>query len=262
MTGPMDRLDHAAVDELGAALALGALEPDELRAVIEHLESCPEPHEEVRSFLGAGDVLAASLEPVAPSEGLRDRLMGTLAATPQEHAAAAPAARPSAGAPAAQPRRAGLFDWFSPRLARPLAVAAVVVALVFGVWNASLHSQLSDQQRALANAMNALGAGTSAFRVNGSGGQGYIVADTNGKATLLVAGVSPLEGGKNLYELWLIGSDNKPVAVGTFVPVANQLAVVPLERPISGFGVFAVTAETHRVASPTLPIVMEAKLGT
>lgn len=259
MSGPMDRLDHATVDELGAALALGALEPNELRAVIEHLETCPEPHEDVRSLLGAGDVLAASLEPMAPSAGLRDRLMGTLAATPQEHVttaqlATAPAAR------ADQPRRAGLFDWFSPSLARALAVAAVVVAIAFGIWNVSLQGQVSQRDQALRAVAEAIASGQSAFRVSGSGGSGYVVADKNGTASFVGVNLAPLSANQ-LYELWLIGSDNKPVAVGTFTP-SGEVAVVALERSISGFGTFAVTAETHRVDSPTLPIVMSAKLGT
>src|SRR6478672_2877955 len=103
MSEPMGPLDHAAVDELGAGLALGALEPDELRYVIQHLDSCTEPHAELRSFLGAGDVLAASLEPVAPSAGLRDRLMQTLASTSQEPKVAAAAVVPAA-VPAIKPR--------------------------------------------------------------------------------------------------------------------------------------------------------------
>src|SRR5207237_7889862 len=122
MSTPMRPLDHGAVDELGAALALGALEPDERRAVIDHLESCPEPHAELRSLLGAGDLLAASLEPVPPSASLRDRLMQTVSTTAQEHGTATTLAAP-------QRRRGGLLEWFSPNLARGLAVAAVVVAI-------------------------------------------------------------------------------------------------------------------------------------
>jgi len=261
MTGPMGPLDHAAVDELGAAFALGALEPDELRAVIEHLESCPEPHAELRSFLGAGDVLAASLEPMAPSTGLRDRLMGTIAATPQADVRVPTPVAPSA-APAIEPRRGGLLDWLSPNLARGLAAAAVIVAIAFGIWNVSLLGQLSARDRALQAVAQALQGGKTAFRVNPNGfnaPSGYLVADSSGQASLIVGGLAPLEGNK-LYELWLIGPANKPLAVGTFVPSSEEVAVVPLERSISGFTTFAVTAETHRVDAPTLPILMSAKL--
>jgi len=259
MSGPMGTLDHAAVDELGAAFALGALEPDELRAVIEHLESCPEPHAELRSFLGASDVLAASLEPVAPSTGLRDRLMGTIATTPQERTrAATPVA--SVAAPAREQRRGGLLDWFPPNLARGLAVAAVVVAVAFGIWNVSLQGQVSQRDQALRAVAQAIASGQTAFRVSGTGGSGYVIADKNGTASFVGANLAPLKANQ-IYELWLIGSDNKPVAVGTLAP-SDAVAVVPLERGITGFAVFAVTAESHRVDAPTSQPVMTANLGS
>lgn len=264
MTGPMAPLDHAAVDELGAALALGALDADELPAVTEHLDSCPEPHAEVRSFLGAGEVLAASLEPIPPSARLRDRLMDTVSATAQEHVAGVriETAMPSApaAAPAVEPRRIVVLDWFSPGLARGLAVAAIAVALVFGAWNVSLQGELSARDQALRAVAQAIASGQTAFRVSGSGGSGYVVAESSGKASLIVSGLAPLEAGK-IFELWLIGSNGKPVAVGTFSPNPAELAVVQLERGISGYAVFAVTAESKRVDAPTSQPVMTAKLG-
>ena len=259
MSGPMGPLDHAAADELGAAFALGALEPDELRAVIEHLESCPEPHAELRSLQGAGDLLVASLEPVAPSTGLRDRLMGTITATSQEHVRSATPAAPAA-APAVEPRRGRLLDWFSPNVARGLAVAAVVVAVAFGIWNVSLQGQVSQRDQALRAVAQAIASGQSAFRVSGTGGSGYVIADRNGTASFVGANLAPLKADQ-IYELWLIGSDNKPVAVGTLTP-SDAVAVVPLERAISGFAVFAVTAESHRVDAPTSQPLMTAKLGS
>jgi anti-sigma-K factor RskA len=256
MTGPMGPLDHAAVDELGAAFALGAIEPDELRAVIEHLESCPEPHAELRSFLGAGDVLAASLEPVAPSTGLRDRLMGTIAATPQEAVRMPTPVAPSA----VERRRGGLLDWLSPNLARSLAAVAVVVAIAFGIWNVSLQGQVSQRDQALRAVAQAIASGQTAFRVSGTGGSGYVIAGKSGTASFVGANLAPLKANQ-IYELWLIGADNKPVAVGTLTP-SDAVAVVPLERGISGFAVFAVTAESHRVDAPTSQPVMTANLGS
>jgi anti-sigma-K factor RskA len=259
MSDQMEPLDHAAVDELGAALALGALEPDELRAVTEHLESCPEPHAELRSTLGAGDLLAASLEPVPPSASLRDRLMRTVSATAQEDVKAGSPAAPAA-APAVEPRRGGLFDWFSPTLARGLAVAAVVVAIAFGIWNVSLQGQVSARDHALRAVAQAIASGQTAFRVDGTGGAGYLVAGQDGTATFVAANLARLNASQ-IYELWLIGSDTKPVAVGTFTPSSDAVAVVKLERGISGFATFAVTAESHRVDAPTSQPVMTAKLG-
>jgi len=259
MSDPMGPLDHAAVDELGAAFALGTLEPDELRAVIEHLESCPEPHTELRSFVGAGEVLAASLEPVSPTTGLRDRLMGTIAATPQEHIRATTPVAPVV-APGTERRRGGLLDWLSPNLARGLSAAAVVVAIAFGIWNVSLQGQVSQRDEALRAVAQAIASGQTAFRVSGAGGSGYVIADKNGTASFVGANLAPLKADE-IYELWLIGPDKKPVAVGTLTP-SGAVAVVPLERGISGFGVFAVTAESHRVDAPTSQPVMTANLGS
>jgi anti-sigma-K factor RskA len=259
MTGPMRPLDHPEVDELAGAFALGALDADELRAVTEHLETCPEPHTELRSLLGAGDVLASSLEPVTPSGALRERLMETVARTTQDHAAPAPARVTERARATERVRGRGLLDWLSPTLARGLAVAAVVVALGFGAWNISLQNQVTAREHVLQQVAQAIASGQSAFRVSGSGGSGYVVADKAGNAKLVVADLAPIEANR-IYELWLIGSDNKPVAVGTFGPPANAVAVVSLERGIQGFGVFAVTVESKRVDAPTLPIVMSAKL--
>ena len=74
----------ADVDALAGALALGAVDADELRAAREHLATCPEPHAELRSLIGADAALAASVDPIQPSAGLRDRLMASVAEVPQD----------------------------------------------------------------------------------------------------------------------------------------------------------------------------------
>ena len=87
MTDEIRPMDHAAVDELGAAYALDALEPDEARAVREHLATCSESHAELRALLGADQILAASLEPMEPSPALRERVMASIERTAQDRAA-------------------------------------------------------------------------------------------------------------------------------------------------------------------------------
>ena len=83
----------ADVDALAGALALDAVDADEQRAAREHLATCPEPHAELRSLLGADAALAASLEPIQPSAGLRDRLMATVAEVPQDRPRSRPRQR-------------------------------------------------------------------------------------------------------------------------------------------------------------------------
>lgn len=249
-----ETMDCDAADELAGAYALGALDPDERTSVETHLETCQRPHEELRSLIGAGDVLAASLEPVAPSPGLRDRVLASVAVAPEEHAERLPAA------PAAPPRTqtAGRFAWLNGGFARGLAVA-VVVAVALGGWNLSLQAQLSSRDRALHAVALAIARGEATFRVTGSAGAGYVVADHSGAASLVVADLAPLDANR-IYELWLIGSDNVPVAVGTYGGSVDPVSVVHLERGLAGYATFAVTIEASRVSAPTSQPVMVAKL--
>lgn len=241
-------LDCQAVDELDAALALGAVEAEEARAVAAHLATCVEPHAQLRAFAGAGEVLIMSSDPVTPSPIVRDRLMATIGRTPQQH-------RTALGSAA----RRGWFDWLSPRVARPLAVAAVVALVAVGAWNVALQSQIGERDRALRAVAAAISGGEAAMRVDGSAGRGYLV-DTPGRGAALV--VTDLEaiGADQLYELWLLDAAGAPVAVGTFRPGRDAVAVVPLDRDLAGFATFAVTVEAQQVQAPTGEPVMVGDL--
>ncbi len=242
----------ADVDALAGPLALGAVDADELRAAREHLATCPEPHAELRSLLGADAALAASLEPIQPSAGLRDRLMATVAEVPQDRAEAVAPAPPTEEP---RPARRGWLDWLSPNVARPLAVAAVVALIAVGVWGLSLSSQLTEQQQALDEVAQAISNGQAAHRVEGEAGRGYLVDTPGSGASFVVTDVSALDPNQ-LYELWLIGPDGTPVAAGTFEPTGAAVAVVPVEDDLAGFQTFAVTVESERVDAPTSDPVM------
>jgi anti-sigma-K factor RskA len=242
------RLDCQAVDELGAALALGALDAQDVRAVEDHLATCAEPHAQLRAFLGAHEVVAMGLDPVPPSPGLRDRLMASVDRTPQEHAATPAMAR---GRTATR----GWLDWLSPRVARPLAVAAMAAVLAVGAWNLVLQSQIGERDRALRAVAAAISGGEVAFRVDGSAGRGYLVDTPGTGAALVIADLSALPANE-LYELWLLDAAGAPVAVGTFTPGSGAIAVVPVERDLAGYATFAVTVEPKRVEAPTGDPVM------
>jgi anti-sigma-K factor RskA len=248
------RFECRDVDELAAALALGALDADEARAAREHLATCPEPHTELRSFLGADAVLAAGMEPIQPSPGLRDRLMQSIAGEPREVISpAAPAAR-------AAPRR-GWLDWLSPQVARPLALAAVVAFIAVGAWGLSLAGQLSERDRALRQVADTLASDQVAHRVEGDAGRGYVVDTAGPGASFVVADVGELDANQ-LYELWLIGADGVPVDAGTFRPAGDTaIAVVTVEQDLAGFDTFAVTIESRRVEAPTTDPVMVGAIG-
>ena len=247
----IDRFDCQAFDELDAALVLGAVTPEEARAALDHLATCDQPHERLRELLGASEAVAMSLDPVVPDPRLRDRVMASVARTPQEHHTAPPVGRPLQ---AEQGR--GWLGWLSPRVARPLAVAAVVALLAVGGWNLTLQSQIAQRDRALRAVAEAISGGEVAFRVDGSGGRGYVVETPGTGAALVITDLASLPSDK-LYELWLLDAAGAPVAVGTFTPGGDALAVVRLDRDLTGFTTFAVTVEAERVDAPTsTPVIL------
>ncbi|MEP7040245.1 MAG: anti-sigma factor [Chloroflexota bacterium] len=251
----MTEMTHSQVEELAGAFALGAVDPDEDSAVRDHLADCGEAHPEVEAAIGAGIVMAENLEPAAPSAGLRDRLMATIERTPQR---VAPAAAP--GPATRDVARRGWLEWLSPQLARPLAVAAVVAVVSVGAWNISLQSQLGQRDTALRAVANAIAGGAAAFRVEGDAGRGYVVDTPGAGAALVVTNLAALPADQ-LYELWLIDAAGTPVAVGTFTSTDGEVAVVPVERDLTGYAVFAVTVEAERIAAPSGTPVMAGELG-
>lgn len=256
----MTRLDCAAVDELDAAFSLGALPDDEARAVAEHLRTCREPHAALRSAFDVGGLLIGALAPVEPRPQLRERLMATIAATPQGGPIPAtttvPRQRPAPERSVpAEPRR-GWLDWLSPGWARGLAAAALVGVVALGGWNAVLQGQLSDQRRAMDAVAEAVAAGGSAYRVEGEAGSGWLVANDE---TATFIGADLADAGDKIMELWLIDADGTPEAAGVMESV-DDLAIAQLDQSIAGYATFAVTLEDSFVEAPTGAPVMVGSL--
>ena len=243
---PRIELDCAAVDELAAAYALGAVDSEEDRAIGEHLATCDEPHDEARAALEGAATVAASLEPVSPSAGLRDRLMASVASTPQDHRA--PAAR--AAQPIEEPRRPW---WRVAPLATAVAAIAVVAAVGLGAWGLSMRGELNDRDAAL----EAVASADAIYAASGAAGTGWVV-ESGDQAMFMARDLAPLPTG-SIYELWLIGPDGEPTAVGTMADTAG-VALVRLEEPLAGSTTFAVTVESERVDSPTSEPVLVAPL--
>jgi len=251
--------DCARADELVAAWTLGAVDPEEAAFVDAHLADCPQVHAEARSLIGAGDLLALAQEPVTPRPELREQVMVSIAATPQDHRAGA--ARPAQAGDRGTVRR-GWLDWLSPRVARPLAVAGVVAAVALGAWGLSLQADLQRTDTALRRVAEAISGGQAAFRVEGSAGRGYVTDTPGSGAALVVTDLAALPADK-LYELWLLDAAGTPVAVGTFTPTGEDVLVVEIEQDLANFALFAVTIESERLPAPSsLDLVMVGELAS
>jgi anti-sigma-K factor RskA len=238
----------ATVDELAAAYALGGVDADEERAISEHLDTCGEPHTEARDLLGAAPLVGVTSQAITPRPQLRERLMATASATPQDHrpvlATGVEVRRDVAPAP----------TWWR-RVLSPGALAAVAMAAAIGLgaWNIGLSRAVAERDQAI----RAIASADAVYQVTGSAGSGLLL-DTGGDAIFVADGLADLPGG-SLYELWLIGADGAPVAVGT-VSDTNGVAVVTLERPLGDATAFAITVESSRVDAPTTDPVLTATI--
>ena len=224
-------------DALAGAWALDALEADEAAAVAEHLQTCEEPHAELRSAPGAGTVLAAALDPVEPSRALRERVMRSIG-----------------DEPISIDTRPERRTWLPSAVAGLAAAAAIVLA----IWNVGLRDELADRDAQMRELAAALGATGPVYTISGEVGRGLLVNGEEGP--VLVADLEP-PGEGLVYALWLIGPDDVPVAVGTFEPDADvPVAIVPLDRSLEGFATFAITREAGPVDAPTSDPVIAKSL--
>jgi anti-sigma-K factor RskA len=231
----------ASADELAAAYALGALAAAEEKAVSAHLASCAHPHAEARALIDAASLLPTSLEPVAAPAHLRERLMATVTATPQDHRM-----QSRSDVAAAKTRHRW---WQMPALPAAVSAIAVAAAVGLGVWGVTLDRELAGREAAL----HAVATSEAVHRVSGSAGSGWVV-ERSGSAIFLAENLAVLPADR-LYELWLIDEDGLPTAVGTFTETAG-VVVVPLERGLGDATTFAVTLESERVDEPTTDPVL------
>lgn len=243
-------LDCSAVDELAASYALGAVDGSEDRDISAHLASCDQPHEEARSLISVAAVLTNALERVAPSPELRDRLMTTVAQTPQEH-------RPSI---ATAPKPAGSREgsrtpwWRLNPLPSALAAVALAAAIGLGAWGITLNSQLAERDAAL----RAVASADAIYAASGTAGSGWVIESGEG-AMFMAEDLADLPP-ERLYEFWLIDADGNAVAAGTLSDT-DGVVLVTLERDLEDATTFAVTVETERVDQSVNEPVMVAAIG-
>jgi anti-sigma-K factor RskA len=195
-------MDAETVHELSAAYALDALEPEEREVFEEHLTTCASCREDVVELVSAASELAWAVEPASPPPALRDRILE-----------AARAERPRTGYLQHLPLR--------PRRTRAWLGAAAAVAacavLALGIWNVSLHNQLSDARS------------SALERLPVAGLDGSVVVGSGGSAALVAFRLPAAPAGKT-YEAWIVrGKNAAPAGVfrggsrATFVPIDGKV---------------------------------------
>jgi Anti-sigma-K factor rskA, C-terminal/Putative zinc-finger len=256
-------LSCAEALDLAPAFVLGALTDAEMASVRAHLAECQEAHAE---FAELGSVMPALLVAVPVVEapaGLGDRIMATARAQQAEaERKILPAPRPAAEIKLASTRRLrwSRLGWAA------LAAAAVLVIVVLGanyVQQRNQIEQLTAYRDAVAGVIDrAAAGGPVAVLVNpqavaGSASpSGLAAVGSDGSVAVAMRDLTPTTGAQ-VYELWMVGSDNVPLALGSFtVTVSGSGGTVTAATPVTAGVTLALTQEPHAgMTAPTLPIV-------
>lgn len=224
--------DHPDRDDL-VAFALGALEPDEGRAVEAHALSCARCTRELESLVPAVGVLGESVEQLEPPPELRERVLGEVRADVAREAAESEAA----------PRRPQRRGWRGLSMRPALAVGlSIVIAAVGGYLIAGNNAGGPEETTVPVVAQQGIG-GTLAVGENSS------MLDLHGLAQLT---------GDEVYQVWLgRGQSVKPSS--NFIPDANGRAMTAVDGHLSPGTKVMVTREPHpgRTA-PTPPVLLSA----
>jgi len=217
-----------ALHDLTPAYALDALEPHERARYEEHLAQCEECRAELASFSETAASLAYAVDAPAPSPQLRERLLS-----------AARAERPNVLP--LRPR------WAIPAAAT--AVVAVAASIALAVWASSLSGRL-DRAHQARSAQERVAAvlsspGARMFASN----RGKVVVAPDGRAALVVAGLSPARRGMT-YEAW-VAENGRPRPAGTFAAGSGVTAVALGGRVAPGATVMVTEERSGGTAAPT-----------
>lgn len=224
--------EHPDRDDI-VAFALGALEPEEERAVEAHVAGCARCTRELEALVPAVGVLGESVEQLEPPPELRERVLAEVRADAERSAEReSPAPR--------RPRRGwrGLF-------ARPaFAVGlAIVVAAVGGYLIAGNTGDNVPQQRTESVVAQPPIGGTLAVDENSS------MLDLHGLAQLK---------GEEVYQVWIAkGQTVSPSS--NFIPDASGRAMTAVDGPLASGTKVMVTREPHPgETAPTGSVLLSA----
>jgi anti-sigma-K factor RskA len=215
------------VNELAGAYALGALSPEEVREVEEHLAGC-NLHEEFASLRATASALSFAAPERDPPPALRARLLAAI----------------EADAPAAPVTPVPIEGRRSAWRRRPYALAAALAIIAVGLlaWNLLLLSG-NDEDEAIVRSVTSGSAAGTELR--------YLPDEQ--VAILDVEGLEELPEGRT-YQIWTIRGDDAPRGVGLFQVNGSDRAV--FTSPLVDGDRIAVTVEPAggSVAPTTEPL--------
>ena len=246
------QFDHREYEDLLAAAALGALEPDQHALLLAHVRTC----ETCRSALGrmqpAVDALPRTVEERVPSSALRDRLAAQIAANPSPARlvpAPVPGWVPPTNVTPIPSRSAPSRKWAWLSVAAAMLVLGLAGGIAIGwAWLQDDDDTVEPQEIAMESPA---GMDLSAAELMYMPEEGMIhFSDPD----------MPAPPADHVYQVWFIeGEDQPPVPMGTIDMQSGEFAsmVDPARHRV-----FAVTVEPAPLGSagPTTDPIIVATL--
>jgi hypothetical protein len=234
--------DHALIEELTSARALGGLDPEEAATLQAEMASHGPDCAECRRLEADADEVAGRLafavDPVALPEGFEDRVLAT-ATRDATRAAETPPRVP----PRRKPTRRG---WL-----RPLVAAAAALALFVGGWAAG---DLFEDDAVIAE-----GARVVSFEGQAPGSLSVAYAPGTAGAYVLGSDLERPPAGR-VYELWMI-SDGTPVPGPCFRPAPDGSVFRFVDADVGTNDAMAVTLEPSQCSTrPTSDPILTAPI--
>jgi anti-sigma-K factor RskA len=251
---------HDDIQDLLAAYALDALEPEEIARLHTLIEERPELRNILAELRHTANQLPYGLPEATPPAELRQRVLD-YATGRATRAPARPAGR--------------LRGWL---LALGGLAAAASLAAAIGWGQAiGLRGELGRTRDELVHTRSALETlraeqeqiaqvllePETLAALSGADGSGTLLRTPQGQA-LLAARLPPLQPGR-VYQLWLIQGSNPPVSGGIFTvdQQGQGLLALASTQQVLASDTFAVTEEPGPLGSagPTTPILIVGKVG-
>jgi anti-sigma factor RsiW len=238
---------HEEWEELAALAALAPLPPQEAARLGEHITACPACRARLAEYGLVADQIARSVPLVTAPATSEQRLRRALA-----------------GERAPQPRLRSLRPWRS----WGLAAAALVAALLLGMHNLQLRSELAQRPSngpviAAVNAPNARPVPLVAAPSVPAGGR-FVWAPGQPDASLGIAGLPPSAQGQT-YQIWFVTKDGRVLAGDTFTIGPDGVARLAVRCPVpwSDLDSLFITVEPASGSpQPTGPSLIEGRFAT